>query len=120
MNSIFTRMFMISFLALLLGACGPAGNAGPVELTVGEAVQMQGTVVDTVDDCAFDGICAYVVDTDAGAYNVIWSEGMTPVPCQGEIDTAIAVGDTVEFSAEVRTADSVSVCPSADYFVRKS
>ncbi|MFP4439278.1 MAG: hypothetical protein ACLFVO_18710 [Chloroflexaceae bacterium] len=120
MNSIFTRMLLISFLALLLGACGPAGNAEPAELTVGEAVQMQGTVVDTVDDCAFDGICAYVVETDQGAYNVIWSEGMTPVPCQGDIDTGITVGDMVEFSAEVRTADSVSVCPSADYFVREN
>ena len=120
MYTMLTRMFMISFLALLLGACGPAGNAEPVELTVGKAVQMQGTVVDTVDDCAFDGICAYVVDTGQGEYNVIWSAGMTPVPCQGDIDTGITVGDTVEFSAEVRTADSVSVCPSADYFVRKN
>jgi DNA/RNA endonuclease YhcR with UshA esterase domain len=82
-----------------------------------------GTVVGTVDDCAFDGICAYVVDTGAGEVNVIWSEGMTMNGCQGEIGPNIQVGDAVEAMGAVSTAldgESISVCGDASYYVRQA
>ena len=42
----------------------------------GEVMTVSGTVVDMVGDCAFDGICSYIVESDSGQYEVIWAEGM--------------------------------------------
>lgn len=85
-----------------------------------EAVMVAGTVVRTIDDCAFDSICAYVVDTGAGEINVIWSEGRTIEPCQGFVEANIVVGDAIEAYGASSTrldGESISICGDASYYV---
>jgi catabolite regulation protein CreA len=104
---------LAGMLFLLLTACGQNSST---TLNIGDEVNLTGTVVDTIDDCVVDGICAFVVDTDRGRINAIWAEGMTR--CAGTMDSAIAVGDTVNIRGTVTAADSVSICGGANYFIR--
>lgn len=106
---------LASIVLLVFGACGqPANNAEPVQ--AGEVVDLSGTVVDTIGDCAFDGVCAYIVDTDRGQVTAIWSEGM--VRCEGSLEQNIAVGDTVDIRAAAIAENRVSICASQDYFIQ--
>lgn len=117
---------VIGLLVLLIGGCGqsspsattPTSTPAVATVTVGEAIQIQGTVVDTINECIVDGICAHVVDTDTEQYTVIWAPGM--IPCEGQVEPEIAVGDTVDVYAEVQAADTLSVCTAQDYFIRKT
>lgn len=110
---------VIGILVLILSGCGQS-NAGDDNaanpLVVGTVVQLTGTVVGTIDDCAADGICAYVIDTDQGQYNAIWAEGM--IPCEGQLADNIGVGDTIEANGQATNADSVSICAAPEYFIR--
>lgn len=92
------------------------GNTGEPR-AVGSTARLTGDVVDTIDDCAFDGICAYVIDTDQGQYKVIWAPGM--MPCKGTMDDNIVVGATVEVFGEVMEVDSISICTDSTYIIRK-
>lgn len=103
---------LAGMLFLLLTACGQSSTT----LNIGDEVNLTGTVVDTIDDCIVDGICAFVVDTDQGQINAIWAEGMRR--CEGTMDSGIAVGDTVTIRGAVTDADSVSICGGAGYFIR--
>lgn len=84
--------------------------------TVDDDVTVTGTVTGTIDDCAFDGNCALVLDVDGTEVNAIWAEGM--LRCEGQYDDSITVGDTVEASGIARDGNSLSICPSADYYIR--
>ncbi|MCA9884505.1 MAG: hypothetical protein KC546_02090 [Anaerolineae bacterium] len=95
----------------------------PVEAPqVGEDLQITGPVIDTIDDCAFDGICALAVDTkDYGLVYVIWSEGMTINGCSGQYEGEIGENDEVEAFGQVTElldGTAITICPSADYYVR--
>lgn len=122
----FTFPILVGLLAVVLSACGQTGatgggsngdvNTGNAP-TVGGTARLTGEVVDTIDDCAFDGICAYVVDTDQGQYKAIWAPGM--ISCEGTMDEHIVVGDTVEIFGEVTEADSISICTNSTYSIHK-
>ncbi len=99
----------------LLAACGPSA-ADPAPLPVGAEVELTGSVEETIDDCAFDGICAYVVATDRGRVIAVWAEGM--LRCAGSLEPGIAVGDRVAIRAAVTAPDRVSICGAPDYFIR--
>jgi hypothetical protein len=79
-------------------------------------VDLSGTVEETINDCAADGICAYVVATEQGRVTVVWAEGMQR--CEGSVAPDIAVGDQVSIRAAVTAPDRVSICGSPDYFIR--
>lgn len=89
---------------------------------VGSDLQVTGTITATIDDCAFDGICAYVVDSeDFGTVNVIWSEGMTMNGCSGQFEGQPQVGDNIEslgLVTELLEGTSITICPSQAYYVR--
>ncbi|MEM8533142.1 MAG: hypothetical protein AAGF95_20015 [Chloroflexota bacterium] len=122
----YTVPILIALLAVVISACGQVEATGDANNgdnntgeppVVGSTARITGEVVDTIDDCAFDGICAYVVDTDQGQYKVIWAPGM--IPCHGTMDGDIVVGDTVEVFGEVTEADSLSICTDSTYSLRK-
>lgn len=102
-------------LLLTCGACAQAASSAG-SLQVGEGVTATGTVVDRIDDCAFDGICAYMVDTDRGQLTAIWAEGA--VPCAGRMDQNIALGDAVDIHAVATAAQQVSMCGAPDSFIQ--
>ncbi|NJK81676.1 MAG: hypothetical protein HC876_16835 [Chloroflexaceae bacterium] len=113
--------FMLGILVLLISACGSpiaTGTTNNGAPAVNQEMQISGPVVDTIDDCAFDGLCAYVIETEQGRYNAIWAQGM--LPCEGQVDQHIAVGATIEVFGVVTDATSVSICASTDYYIRKT
>lgn len=86
--------------------------------------QVTGEVIEFIGDCAFDGICAYIVETGSGeAVTVIWAEGMSPIcqndPFQGG-DTDIEVGDSIDSLGRVIDADTTSACGDPSYYIRKT
>lgn len=106
---------LAGILILFLSACSQNTGRQP-DLQIGSEINLSGTVVDTIDDCVVDGICAYVVDTDQGRITAIWAEGMQR--CEGTMDAGINVGDTVTIRAEATATDTVSICSRATYFIR--
>ena len=106
---------LAGMLFLLLSACGQH-SSNATALNIGDEVDLTGTVVDTIDDCVVDGICAFVVDTDRGRLKAIWAEGMHR--CAGTMDSGINIGDTVNIRGAVTATDSVSICGGAGYFIR--
>ena len=88
------------------------------------ARQVTGEVIELIGDCAFDGNCAYVVQTESGEeVTVIWAEGMSPIcqndPFQGG-DTDIQVGDTIDSLGRVIDASTTSACGDTSYYIRKT
>ncbi|MEL6408462.1 MAG: hypothetical protein AAFR81_29110 [Chloroflexota bacterium] len=85
---------------------------------------LSGEVVEFISDCAFDGICAYVVETESGEQvTVIWSEGMSP-NCQNDMfnggDTDIQVGDTLEATGRAIDDSTISACGNDSYSITKT
>ncbi len=82
-------------------------------------VNLAGTVTGTIDDCAFDGICAFIIDDKT---EVIWANGM--MQCLGSMDNDITIGDQVEVYAEVplntTRGSQVTICTGEEYYIRKS
>lgn len=86
--------------------------------------QVTGDVIELISDCAFDGNCAYVVQTDSGeAVTVIWAEGSSPIcqndPFQGG-DTDIQVGDSIDSLGRVIDDNTISGCGDLSYYIRKT
>ncbi len=120
--------FIITFslLIMLTTACswatdmfiteGPMTSSSMLPFVIDSEVTVSGTVSGTIDDCAFDGICALVLDVNGETVNVIWAEGM--LQCQGQYAGDIAVGDTVDAFGIARDDNSLSICPSPDYYVQ--
>lgn|GEM_PF-2507234 len=86
--------------------------------------QVTGEVVEVISDCAFDGNCAYVVETDSGEQvTVIWAEGMSPIcqndPFQGG-DTNINVGDSIDSFGRVIDDNTISACGDPSYYITKT
>ena len=124
-------IFIIGFFSLLVlnpacswltsgfiveqGMAESVSNSLP--FTVDTEVTISGTVTGTIDDCAFDGICALVVDVAGETVNVIWAEGM--LACAGQYDIDIAIGDTVTAYAIARDANSLSICASPAYTISR-
>ncbi|NDJ52895.1 MAG: hypothetical protein GYB68_07415 [Chloroflexi bacterium] len=109
---------LMTILALTLVACGGAARAGgaAIELVPGEDATVSGVIIGTIDDCAFDGNCAYVIETDDGReINAIWAEGM--LQCEGALDDNIQVGNAVTVRGLARSATDISICPSPNYSI---
>lgn len=88
----------------------PAANVGS-EMTI------TGVVVDTIEDCVFDGICALVVDAADGRYTVVFSPGEAQCPNFAALDMTIGLGDTVEVFAMVTGNYELFTCPSMTYYI---
>lgn len=94
----------------------PTGSSGP-NLVPGEVVTIRGDVVGSIDDCVRDGICAAVLETDSGRVNAIWAQGM--LPCEGQMDTNLPTGSTIEVYGEVTEPDAVTICTDPSYYLRQ-
>ena len=124
-------IFIIGFFSLLVlnPACAWLTGSFMVEegmaestsnmppFTVDTEVTITGTVTGTIDDCAFDGICALVVDVAGEVVEVIWAEGM--LACAGQYTGEINLGDTITAYGIARDTHSLSICPSADYYISR-
>ncbi len=123
-------IFMIGFFSLLVlnPACSwltngflveqdMAAPANSLPFTVDTEVTLSGTVTGTIDDCAFDGICALVVDAAGETVNIIWAEGM--LACAGQYAGDIAIGDTITAYGIARDANSLSICASPAYTISR-
>jgi hypothetical protein len=86
---------------------------------MGEVLTFTGTVVEHINDCIFDGICAWVVESDNTRYTVIYSPGMMMCPNPNGIVEEIGIGDTVAVTAEVVGENELLLCNSTDYTLRK-
>ena len=93
-------------------------SQSPVPFIVDDEVSVTGTVTGTVDDCAFDGNCALVLDVDGSEVIAIWAEGM--LRCEGQYEDGLANGDVVEALGIARDTNSLSICPSSQYYIRAS
>jgi len=89
----------------------------PMSEPTGE-LSISGIVTGTVDDCAFDGICALIVEAEDSTYQVNWAEGM--MQCMGEYTGDVAVGDTVDVFAATLEPGTLSICSGEQYYIRKS
>ena len=86
--------------------------------------QVTGEIIEVIGDCAFDGNCAYVVETaDGEQITVIWAEGMSPIcqndPFNGNSNNDIALGDTIETLGRVIDDTTTSACGDESYYIRK-
>lgn len=125
------KLAILTLLTFSLTACGlldflsndtNPGIEGESEMQVSR--QVTGEVIEFIGDCAFDGICAYVVETDSGeAITVIWVEGDSPIcqndPFQGG-DSDIVVGDSIDSLGRVIDDSTTSACGDPSYYIRKT
>ena len=86
--------------------------------------QVTGEIIEVIGDCAFDGNCAYVVETaDGEQITVIWAEGMSPIcqndPFNGNSNNDIALGDTIDTLGRVIDDTTTSACGDESYYIRK-
>lgn len=103
----------------------PVMPAEPVEdeppMIDGE-LTIQGTVVEHVHDCAFDGYCYVIVETDEGTqYNVVYAPGMMVCP-NPNLDPNLwdlAAGEKVEAYGEVIEDGSILLCNRDVYYLNK-
>lgn len=112
--------FLLTLVALTVSACGLFGfstSPDTPDLNPGDTITLTGEVVDTIDDCAFDGICALVVEADGERWEVIYAPGM--MMCEGEYDGQAGVGSTVEVYAEVtENPGELTICTTTGYYIR--
>jgi hypothetical protein len=94
-------------------------SEGDAPMNAGEVLTFTGTIVEHINDCIFDGICAWVVESDGTRYTVIYSPGMMMCPNPNGIIEEIAIGDTVAVTAEVVGENELLLCNSTDYTLRK-
>lgn len=86
--------------------------------------QVTGEIIEVIGDCAFDGNCAYVVETaNSEQITVIWAEGMSPIcqndPFNGIGNNNINLGDTIETFGRVIDESTTSACGDEGYYIRK-
>ncbi|GAB5494347.1 MAG: hypothetical protein Phog2KO_45620 [Phototrophicaceae bacterium] len=86
--------------------------------------QVSGEIIEIIGDCAFDGNCAYVVETAEGEeVTVIWAEGMSPIcqndPFNGLGNNDIDLGDTIDSLGRVIDATTTSACGDESYYIVK-
>ncbi len=113
------RYLLPLLAALTLGGCDTLfdGGGNTANLTPGTVATVQGEVIGTIDDCAFDGICALVLATESGTVDAIWAEGM--VRCEGTLEDNLSVGDVVEATGIVRDPGALSICPDPSYSIQR-
>jgi len=116
-----TVIFVV--LTVTISACGLFEFSEPAmpenNLTPGSEVTLSGVVVDTIDDCAADGICAYVLDTAIGEIDAIWAEGM--MRCEGTLAENISVGEEVQvFGLVLDDVTQVTICRESAHSIRRS
>ena len=106
-----TIFFLMLFTLIFIGCTSPNPS-----LNIGETAAIEGAIVDTIDDCAFDGICAVIVETDQGRITVNWAEG--DVPCLGQMDSSLPSEVAIEAFGQVLAEDTITICSDASYYLR--
>lgn len=123
----FTHLLILIAGMMILGACNLFTFMGedvvrppmppPPPVDVMPTMMLNGVVTGTVEDCAFDGICALIVTSSDTEYTVIYAPGM--MQCEGEYDGNATVGDRVAVNGEfTEEANTISICTSPDYYIR--
>jgi hypothetical protein len=116
----FILLLFMALCALIFVACAgntPAGTTGaPTPFAIDSEATVTGAITGVITDCSFDGICALVLDVNGTPVNAIWAEGM--LQCSGEYPGDVAIGATVEVFGVARDANSLSICPGSEYYVR--
>ena len=123
----FRLLAVFGLFALMTAGCGvfstfsvEQGSVSRVEaaFTPGEEITVTGTVVGSIDECAFDGNCAHVLNVDGAEVNVIWAQGM--MQCQGQYDDGIQMRHIVEAFGVAVDRNSLTICTSPEYYVRRA
>ena len=120
---------VIAVLVILFAVTACTWFINPQEETepIGEVdsiITISGTVSETIDDCIFDGMCAFVIATEAhGNVTIIWSEGDSP-NCANDMfgdlaNHTVQIGDIVEAMGRVVSADAITTCGNDTFFIRK-
>lgn len=102
----------------------PPPQEGTRSTNDGEIV-IEGVVTDHVQNCALDGYCYVVVQTDGGSfYNVVYIPGNFPCPNPNLANNLweLTVGDRVEAYGELENDSAmgyevIQVCPRDDYYL---
>ena len=131
MKKQFVIVSVLCFIAMVATACNlfsfigaeaetlssepPPPIAEEVPSAWGVPFRIAGTVIGTIDDCAFDGICALIIDANSVIYNVIYAPGM--MMCEGTYDGNAVIGDTVEIYGELDEQIAITICTSPDYYI---
>jgi hypothetical protein len=110
------RLLSFTLFALVLVGCVYFDALSSEPLPVDEEITLTGHVVDTIDDCVVDGICALIIEAEAGRYIVVWNQGW--IPCEGKMARDIPANTTLEVFGVVTDENTVSICPSPDYYIR--
>jgi len=116
----FLRFILTIFTMMFLCACSwlyefPVASAD-LSTQMGEVITLRGEVIGSIDDCAFDGICAAVVASDRGEINIIWTNGM--MQCLGEFSENLPSGSQIEARGEVVDSTSITICTNESYYLR--
>lgn len=127
----FTHLLTLIAGVMILSACNlftmgveevvrpPVSPPSPDVVVSMPTIMINGVVTDTIDDCAFDGICALIITSVDIDYTVIYAPGM--MLCEGEYDGTATIGDSVGVNGELTgEANTITICTSPDYFIRHS
>lgn len=80
-------------------------------------IQLQGIITGQIFDCIFDGICAYMINSETlGPVTVIWATGM--LRCEGILAPDLQIGDKINVFGRQISPDEISICAEPDYYIR--
>lgn len=121
------KLVLLTVIALSLSACSIfqlIDRQSDPTSEIQTSRQVTGEIVDFINQCPVDGICAYIIETDSGEeVTVIWSEGDSPncfnnpFPVNNEVDTFNAVNTEIEVSGIVVDSNTISVCGDESYYI---
>lgn len=117
-------VIMMIGCALMLSACAEYDQAEDMDIRAQSSIPnpINGTVSEIISDCAFDGICGYVVSSENGDdVAVIWAEGMS-LNCSndmfGDNSRDIVFGDTIEAYGRITDEAQITTCGDDDYYIK--
>ena len=85
------------------------------------ALYWSGVIIDGREDCVVDGICSYFIENGDGIFEVIWSEGDTPI-CSNNpiaaIDRPLEFGDAIRAYGRIVQPYVISACGHEAFYIR--
>ena len=125
MKKQFVIVSVLCFIAIVATACNLFSFMGvetmgseppPPPIVQSGLIGVTGTVIGTIDDCAFDGSCALIIESDSTIYTVVYAPGM--MMCEGTYDGSAVIGDAVEVYGEFSDETVITICTFPDYYMR--